>query len=245
MGLFLCVELLAACSFAPGMRSSSSTASTSAVTGVSAFSRFPGGQLLPAGAQITSVVEFQGRHVAAGAYFPGSATGPSGCPEIGCNPMIWTSTNGDRWTPTWGSAANGSIAGEQLVVGTTDLLLFNDDESTGLWRSTDPLSWEKVQLPSDMASLGVTKAVWGLGIFVAILKNKYAGGPNTAYGESDAIWSSPNGITWTRDSVIGSRAVFASLRVDSKEFVVRGTADGSPAVWLSLDGTTWMIEKHA
>jgi hypothetical protein len=205
---------------------------------------FPGGQSLPAGAQVTSVVQFHGYHVAAGAFFSGSAVSTSDCSTSGCNPMVWTSTNEKQWTPRWGSAPNGSVAGEQLVVAPTALLLFNDDEGTGLWRSTNAISWNEVPLPSDMAALGVRGAVWGHGRYVAILNNKYAGGPNTAYGESDTIWTSTDWMTWTHDPVAGSRLTFATLNVDATGFTVRGAANGSPTEWTSPDGITWTIKGH-
>ena len=155
--------------------------------------------------------------------------------------MVWTSSNGRQWTPTWGSAPSGSIAGEQLVVTTTALLLFDDDEGTRLWRSTNGINWSEVSLPSDMAALGVRGAVWGHGRAVAILNNKFAGGPNTAYGESDTIWTSTNGTTWAQDSVAGPRLTFDSLHVDATGFVVRGTVDGVPTEWTSSDGRAWTI----
>jgi hypothetical protein len=158
--------------------------------------------------------------------------------------MVWTSTNEKQWTPRWGSAPNGSVAGEQLVVAPTALLLFNDDEGTGLWRSTNAISWNEVPLPSDMAALGVRGAVWGHGRYVAILNNKYAGGPNTAYGESDTIWTSTDWMTWTHDPVAGSRLTFATLNVDATGFTVRGAANGSPTEWTSPDGITWTIKGH-
>ena len=220
----------------------SDAASPASSAGPSMSNRFPGGQSLPAGAEVTSVVQFHGHHVAAGAYLSGSAVTPSACSASGCNPMVWTSSNGKQWIPTWGSAPSGSVAGEILVVAPTALLLFNDDEGTGLWRSTNAISWNEVPLPSGMAALGVRGAVWGHGRYVAILNNKYAGGPDTAYGESDTIWTSTNGTTWTPDPVAGSRLAFSSLDVDATGFAVRGTANGSTAEWTSPNGIAWTIK---
>ena len=87
-----------------------------------------------------------------------------------------------------------------------------------------------------MAALGVRGAVWGHGRYVTILNNKYAGGPNTAYGESDTIWTSTNGITWTHDPVAGSRLTFASLNVDASGFSVQGTANRTQTEWTSPNG---------
>lgn len=216
-------------------------ASPASSGGPSAPKVSPGAQSLPTGAQITTVVQFHGHYVAAGAFFSGSAESPSVCSTSGCNPMVWTSTNEKQWTRAWGSAASGSIAAEQLIVAQNALLLFNGDEGTKAWRSTNGLNWTAIQLPADMAGLVVRGAVWGHGRFVAILNNKFAGGLDTAYGENDTIWTSTNGLMWTQDAVAGSPLRFASLRVDATGFTVRGTANGSPTEWKSPGGIAWTI----
>jgi hypothetical protein len=218
-----------------------SAASPASSGGPSTPKVFSGAESLPTGAQITTVVQFHGHYVAAGAYFPGSAESPSGCSTFACNPMVWTSTNGKQWTPAWGSAPSGSIADAYLAVAPNALLLFNGDEATKAWRSTNGLNWSAIPLPSDMAGLVVRGAVWGQGRFVAILNNKFAGGLDTAYGESDTIWTSTDGLMWAQDAVAGSPLRFASLRVDATGFTVRGTANGSPTEWTSPDGIAWTI----
>lgn len=204
----------------------------------------PGGQQLPPGAQITSVVRYQSKEVAAGVDFPGgSAPALPACAERGCSPIVWTSADGTRWSATWGTAANGSIPGEQLVVGPNILLLFDADESTSLWDSTDAVTWNRVALPGTMAGLVVRDAVFAHGRFVAILNNKFAGGPVTAYGESDAVWSSGDGTTWQLGSVPGPPAAFQSLTVVPTGFRIVGVLrpGGTSAAWTSPDGVTWSM----
>jgi hypothetical protein len=222
-----------------------SAASPASSGGPSTLKAFPGAQSLPTGAEITTVVGFHGRYVAAGAFFPGSNDSSSGCSTAACNPMVWTSTNGKQWTPAWGSAPSGSIADAYLAVAPNSLLLFNGDEGTKAWRSTNGINWSAISLPSDMAALVVRGAVWGQGRFVAILNNKFAGGLDTAYGESDTIWTSETGLMWTQDAVAGSPVRFASLRVGAIGFTVRGTARGSPTEWTSPDGIAWTINGRA
>jgi hypothetical protein len=190
------------------------------------------------------VVQFHGQYVAAGAFFPGSVENISGCSPSGCNPMVWTSSDEKQWTPAWGSAPSGSIPAEQLVVAPNAVLLFNGDEGTKVWISTNAISWSAVPLPSEMAALVFREAVWGRVRIVAILNNKFAGGLDTAYGESDTIWTSTNGLIWTQDPVAGSALRFASLSVDATGFTVRGTANGSPTEWISPDGIAWTINGH-
>lgn len=202
---------------------------------------FPGGQKLPPGAQVTSVVRFDGREVAAGADFPGGGSAVLPTCYRDCNPIVWASVKGSEWTATWGTVSHGSIAGEQLVTGPDELLLFNGDESTALWYSSDAVTWQQVPLPPGMTALAVRAAVWGHGRFVAILNNKYAGGPNTAYGESDTVWTSTDGTAWTLDSVHGLPAAFNSLTVDQTGFRIAGVLrqTRAPVVWTSSDGVTW------
>jgi hypothetical protein len=216
-------------------------ASPSSSGGPSAPKGFPGVQSLPSGAQVTAVVQFHGHYVAAGAFFPGRAGSLSVCSSFACNPMVWTSTNGKQWTSAWGSAPSGSIANAYLAVAPNTLLLLNGDEGTNAWLSTNGLDWSRVSLPSDMAGLVVRGVVWGDGRFVAIFNNKFAGGLDTAYGESDTIWTSTNGLLWTQDEVAGSPLRFTSLSVDATGFTVQGTANGSPTEWTSPNGIAWTI----
>jgi hypothetical protein len=196
---------------------------------------------LPSGAQISSVVQFQGRYVAAGSYFPGR--GPSTlpiCSTDGCNPVVWTSTNGHAWTATWESVAQGSITGEQLIVTSTGLLLFNGDEGTALWHSGDGVTWNKVPLPAAIHALPVIGAVWGHGHVVAIFNNKFAGGPDTAYGESDTVWISPDGVTW-HQGILGEAAVLRAVAVTPTGYLIGGETwtTEHPTVWASVNGTHW------
>lgn len=196
---------------------------------------------LPAGAQITALTQYNGRFVAAGDYFgSGKESTTLGCPAGDCNPVVWTSTDGSHWSITFAQNARASVAGEQLVATPTGLLLFNSDEATKLWSSTNGRTWHPVGLPAGMSALGLTAAVWGHGRVVALFTNKYAGGPNHAYGESDAIWTSGNGITWHQDTVPGS-LILRSLASTSSGFLVGGASrtTGNSMIWSSPDGLWW------
>lgn len=167
-----CLVFLGACSSrvltaASTTRATSSTASSTR-TAVSSppANTLPGGEGLPQGAQVTSVVQYQGKWVAAGADFPGGAKPvASTCATRGCNPVVWTSPNRSQWTAVWECTANGSIPGDQLVVGSGKLLLFLSDEATHLWSTTDAIDWTPVDVPEAMMALPVTKAVYGNGRF--------------------------------------------------------------------------------
>lgn len=199
---------------------------------------------LPPGAQVTSVIRYRNEDVAAGDDFPaGSTPVLPVCARQGCNPVVWTSTDGAHWSATWGAKAGGSIAGETLVASPDTLLLFNADESTNLWESTDAVTWRHFALPPAFAALVVRDVVYGHGRFVAILNNKYAGGPVTAYGESDTVWTSTNGATWTQDPVPGAAAIFQSVSVEPTGFQISGVfrqGEGR-ATWTSTDGISWSV----
>lgn len=227
-----------------GVRSASPPPTTAAPAIMA--TTLPGGQKLPPGAGVTSVVHFQGQEVAAGIDIPAGASAVlPGCAENGCNPMVWTSTSGTTWTAAWGNntAVPGSIPGTRLVVGAARVLLFDGDEATRLWYSTDAVTWDQVALPETMAALVVEGAVFGHGRFVAIFNNKYAGGPNAVYGESDTVWTSRNGMTWTPASVAGPPAAFESLTVMPTGFRITGLLrrNGDSAAWTSSDGITWAL----
>jgi hypothetical protein len=152
----------------------------------------------PDGADVSSVVQFQGHYVAAGSYFSGNS--PSVLPNCstGCNPQVWTSATGSQWTPTWGATPTGSITGEQLVTTTMGLFLFNDDEGTRLWRSTDAINWQQVQLPAAMAVSDIRTVEWGHNRLVAAFFNKYS--------SSEELWTSTNGVAWVRIASSGKLA---------------------------------------
>jgi hypothetical protein len=140
-----------------------------------------GGQKLPPGAFVAAATRFDGKWVAAGDDLPNGGTPVlDACAPEGCNPVVWTSSNGIRWTATWGASPTGSFPGEMLLDGQGTLLLFDVDEATRLWSSSNGVSWQEVSLPASMGALGVRDAVFAHGRYEAMLNNKYAGGPNTA-----------------------------------------------------------------
>jgi len=198
---------------------------------------------LPPGSDVTSTVRFEGRLVAAGLYFPGRAhPALPGCAD-GCEPVIWTSTSGTRWTTAWdtGAVTLGSDTTQHLVVMPGGLLLF--DSGTGgsaLWQSTDDVSWRRVDLPDAMTALSAEAAVWGHGHVVALFRNKFAGGPDTAYGSGDTVWTSTDGISWQQAQISG-QSFLTSVSTTTSGFRIDGESSSThdPTVWTSSDGETW------
>lgn len=105
---------------------------------------------LPAGAQITALTQYDGLYVASGNYFGGEgASTLAGCPSSQCNPVVWTSTNGSHWKIVFAESAQGSVAGEQLIVTPHGLFMFNSDETTELWHSVGGHSLNRDGFPGD------------------------------------------------------------------------------------------------
>lgn len=196
---------------------------------------------LPTGAQITTLTLYQGLYIASGDYFGGgAATSLPGCPSNECNPVVWTSTNGSQWKVAFAENAQGSVAGEQLVVTPRSLFLFNSDEGTKSWLSIRGTKWTSISIPADMAASSLISAVWGRGRLVALFDNKDAESQNRSYGNSDAIWTSINGVTWRRDSIHGV-SLLETLTMSASGFFLGGEsgAGRAPTIWRSQDGLTW------
>jgi hypothetical protein len=198
---------------------------------------------LPPGSQVTSVVTFEGRLMAAGLYFPGKDHSlVPGCAQA-CEPVVWTSTDGKRWTTAWntGTVTLGSDTSQHLVVMGHEVLLF--DSGTGgtvLWRSTDGVSWRRVHIPDAMGALTAGGVVSGHGRLVAIFSNKFAGGPDTAYGNGDTVWTSTDGVTWHQSQITGE-SVIDSVTATATGFLLGGESSShhEPTVWSSSDAMTW------
>jgi hypothetical protein len=158
--------------------------------------------------------------------------------------VVWTSLDGSTWNEALnpGGVVLGTGTGQQLVSTPSGLLLF--DEGTGgtaLWRSTNLTSWERVTLPTTMTALPLAAVSWGHRMFVAVLSNRFAGGPVTAYGESDSVWISSDGLSW-RDVDLHFGPVHLSALTSTRiGFLLGGEFRhyNRPAVLVSTDAEHW------
>jgi len=201
---------------------------------------------LPPGAQVSSVVSWQGELVATGSYWPGSALVATGYPRY-APVVVWTSKDGSQWSMTWDATGGGSDIGSFLVATPSSILLFASGEGgSSEWRSVDATTFVPVSLPTTMMQLNVRQASWAHGLVVVLVSNKYTGSRFSVYGEQgDSIWTSPNGVTWTRDPFSGVQ-VLSSLTATATGFMVTGEspiAKRSPLtksrMWVSSDGRNW------
>ena len=201
---------------------------------------------LPPGTEITDVARIEGRLVAAGSFLPpntGSRQSPSPPGAKALSPVVWTSVDGSTWSEAWDPSGIvlGTDTFQELVATPTAILLFDPgDDETALWRSTNGTSFEPVSLPPAMRALRVISVTWGHGLVVAALSNKYVGGPDTPYGESDTVWISPDGLTW-QQATLGGTAVLKSITTTATGFLVGGETGSTklPTLWTSSDGSHW------
>jgi hypothetical protein len=203
---------------------------------------------LPVGAVINTVTRFQNHVVAAGLFLPHCA---SEFPQRLCTPgamarepVVWTSSDGNTWSEAWksGGVVLGTGTSQQLVATPSALLLF--DEGTGgtaLWRSTDLTSWKRVSLPATMTALPLGAVTWGHGMFVAVLSNRFAGGPVTAYGDSDSVWISSDGLSWHEVDLHFGSVVLSAVTSTRTGFLLGGEFRpyNRATVLVSTDGENW------
>jgi hypothetical protein len=180
----------------------------------------------------------------------------------------WTSPDGTAWTAldtakVFGSAGVGPISG-----GSSGYIALSASGSPELWLSSDGQAWDRGTLPAEALAKGnsVNNPVAVAGGFVlpgvVVVRKGHqtsgsGGGGCVGFGPTDqslyqgAIWWSPDGRTWTRDTLSGLPSAYGPvsmslIRIDDHTVVAdeRITAsDGSgpiaEAQWGSNDGRTW------
>jgi hypothetical protein len=172
-------------------------------------------------------------------------------------PTVWTSVDGTTWTQAQG---DGSVfAPDSLIFSVTTggpgLVAVGVDRNppdytAAVWTSTDGLTWQRVPDdgafggPGNQGMRSVTSGPDGL-VAVGWDESDSAKSVPTA-----AVWTSPNGVTWTRELGGGQALVspdgagMLSVTAGGPGYVAAGSVDeysGSTdaAVWTSPDGVTW------
>jgi hypothetical protein len=173
---------------------------------------------------------------------------------------VWTSPDGMKWTPVphdevvFGGVRIQEM--ESIASGEPGLVAVGWDESGedtdgAVWTSADGISW--VRVPDDEAVFG--------GEGVQTINYVIVGGPGLVAvgmdGPDDninaAVWTSPDGITWTQ--VPPDESSLGGDGEQSMWGVTRGgpglvavgmdeSVDGDAAVWTSADGISWVRVPH-
>lgn len=200
-----------------------------------------------------------------------------------CEGVVWTSTDGRTWAR--GPASDATDTGAVFSTGGPEIGMFDVAAGTPgvvaigyaarpnlqatIWFSPDAASWERIPLgldgagtaPGDRLAVRVYAVTWDGRQFVAVGEDRSDfNGRNFAKAQARAaVWTSPDGRTWTRvphTAALDVGKFFDTLEdpaTGGMHDVVAGPAglvavgsvcDGSPngcqpASWTSTDGHTW------
>ncbi len=162
---------------------------------------------------------------------------------------VWTSPDGVTWdrVPHDEAVFDGAIMWS-VTVGGPGLVVVGQagDGDAVVWTSADGVTWSRV--PHDEAVFGG-----------AIMRSVTVGGPGLVAVGSEGgaqsesrnavVWTSPDGITWSRgphnEAIFGEAHVgMRSVTVGGPGLVAVGWDWPHAAVWTSLDGITWSRVPH-
>ena len=176
----------------------------------------------------------------------GNATATNAADDTKVAPVLWTSDDGASWATVSDVAGIGWLqdvaAGPDgfVAIGGADLT-----DAGGIWFSADSRVWEPAEAEgfrdAQRSSPEVTKSsiVAASSGYVAVAGEAgCAVGP--CPGARAVIWSSPDGMSWSRmtsdDRFEGAWAT--SVDAWDSQFVVAGTHDATPTIWISGSPTS-------
>ncbi|MGI9646955.1 MAG: hypothetical protein ACR2OI_00385 [Acidimicrobiia bacterium] len=186
------------------------------------------------------------------------ATGPEAA--------VWTSVDGLAWSrvphneavlggdsdPICGGAAMMSVAagGPGLVAVGFDRSLYTGNSDAAVWTSADGITWSRVAHDETTFGGESDSACYG-----PSMSSVTAGGPGLVAvgwdGQSAAVWTSPDGIAWSRvphdESIFGGAVGAATMNgvtLGGPGLVAVGSDGLDAAVWTSVDGITWSRVPH-
>lgn len=163
---------------------------------------------------------------------------------------VWTSPDGITWSPV---PRDISVFGEArindvIAWGPSLIAVGNFGDDAAVWTSADGITWSRAPHVEavfgggdNQAMLAVTTGGPGL---VAV---GYDGRGEEGYsqGLDAAVWTSADGIRWSRapndESVFGglSYSVMEDVTVGGPGLVAVGHEASGPVVWTSVDGVIW------
>jgi hypothetical protein len=165
---------------------------------------------------------------------------------------VWTSSNGTNWN--WRYDFPYEIDHWRC----STVLFNNTIYNIGGWKETTPDNWEiapVVSYSTNGVNWTTPPSITGLtnGIIqhTSVVFNGAIytmGGETKIADQTNAVWRSTNGTTWTQQTAPswGARAGHAGVVYDNKIFVIGGYYnDGNSEyrdVWSSTNGTTWTQE---
>lgn len=191
---------------------------------------------------------------------------------VGSTAVVWTSVDGRVWSrlpfeqDAFGSPGydgNGTVMNSVTVGGPGLVAVGSDGGVSAVWTSPDGVSWSRA--PHNPDAFGTGQANRSASEMLGVT----AGGPGlVAVGQvgegveeqsSAAVWTSADGITWSR--VPHNGAVFGGTGIQAMNSVTPGgpglvavgieepnsveaMGGAHAAVWTSPDGVTWSRVPH-
>jgi len=169
---------------------------------------------------------------------------------VGKNGKILSSTdNGATWSEQFNPSISGAyIAGYNGVASSssTRVAVGGDTAYKGfIIVSTDGVNWSDAQ--SALTTFYPWDVEWNGTLFIAV-------GATDAYGSKPVLETSPDGVTWTTQtlpaSIADSAGVLNHVTWDGAQFIAVGSNGGNLAVagnrfiLTSPDGVTWSLDKQ-
>ena len=168
--------------------------------------------------------------------------------DQGTKNSVHISTNGVDWLILKRHDVDGRFFPSdehQAVVFKNKIWVF-DGTRNSIHNSSDGYAWENVTVSGSVIDGTHWKGKHGHQVIVYKGKMWVIGGTNAGIPTND-VWSSPDGIDWTKESagsnsLFGPRIGHACAVYDGKMFVVGGSSGGLVNdVWCSEDGKNWEL----
>jgi hypothetical protein len=177
-----------------------------------------------------------------------------------CDPtpvMLWTSTDGAKWTRVADVSLFGGGTIANVTFGADGFVAVGDTgwNSPAIWYSNFGTTWQRLTLPTSTFAAAhfssVSATTYGDATTSGYVLGGSIGGtapvsggvaaPNTGVA---AAWWSPDGQTWTKGTLNRNPGVgtsLGSIDVGASGWVAVGSAEGgkAAAAWNSTDGRTW------
>jgi hypothetical protein len=180
-----------------------------------------------------------------------AVTAPFGLVAVGVQQPLpharaWRSTDGAHWTLVDAfPAPEGSVGLAGTTDGTRAVIVGDDPSGARSWVSTDGTTWQTAggtpAMAGPAAATRMASVAWFKGQFVAVgNRDDPLNGTQTG-----AVWTSPDGLAWTREPDDPGFAGVHILDVAASEsrLVAVGTTDeearGTAAAWSTTDGLHW------
>ena len=202
--------------------------------------------------QVRELVATPSGLVASGTVGQPACTGLGEGSTCGLFPvMVWTSPDGVTWTRIADLSTFKGATIDGVTFGAQGLVAVGDTgwDAPAIWVSTTGAAWQRASLPTatfkDAHVSGVSATSSGYLLAGGIGNSAPTSGgvllPDLGVA---AAWTSPDGRTWTKDTVNrvdGVGSSLGSIYIGARGMVAVGEATGgkTSAAWVSTDGRTW------